>query len=71
MDKIQAIQMFLREEIERTENNIEDKARCKFYKDAALLQERKQTLDWVWNLVSGFADKKTEPESSNTTKTDN
>lgn len=58
MDKIQAIQMFLREEIERTQKEIEEKARCKFYKDAASLQEREEGLVWAWNLVASFADKK-------------
>ena len=57
MDKIKAIQQHLKEEIERTQKSLEEKVQCKFYKDAAFLQERKETLDWVWNLVAAFAGK--------------
>ena len=57
MDKIKIIQDCLREEIERTQKNLEEKVKCKFYKDAAFLEERKETLDWVWNLVAGFVNK--------------
>ena len=55
MDKIEGIQKYLREEILRTEKEIEEKGRCKFYNDAALLQERKNGLEWAWNLVAAFA----------------
>ena len=64
MDKIRIIQDCLREEIERTQKNLEEKVKCKFYKDAAFLEERKETLDWVWNLVAGFVDKDVKNQCS-------
>lgn len=56
MDKIEAIQKCLQEEIERTQKEMEEKGRCKFYNDAAKMQERKDTLIWVWNLIARFRD---------------
>lgn len=64
MDKIRIIQDCLREEIERTQKNLEEKVKCKFYKDAAFLEERKETLHWVWNLVAGFVDKDVKNQCS-------
>lgn len=64
MDKIRIIQDCLREEMERTQKNLEEKVKCKFYKDAAFLEERKETLDWVWNLVAGFVDKDVKNQCS-------
>ena len=64
MDKIKIIQDCLREEIERTQKNLEEKVKCKFYKDAAFLEERKETLDWVWNLVAGFVNKDVKNQCS-------
>ena len=64
MDKIKIIQDCLREEMERTQKNLEEKVKCKFYKDAAFLEERKETLDWVWNLVAGFVDKDVKNQCS-------
>lgn len=55
MCKIEGIQKYLREEIKLTEKKIEEKAKAKYYNDAALLQARKEGLDWAWNLIAAFS----------------
>lgn len=53
-DKIEGIQKHLREEIERTQRELEENVKCKCYSNAVRLEHRKEALDWCWNLVAAY-----------------
>ena len=47
MDKLEGIQKHLREEIERTQRELEENVKCKCYSNAARLEQKNRNFELV------------------------